>query len=51
VLDINVEKMIKQHVSDPDVPKKVLSIRARLIVLLYKEIIHPEVEILSLAET
>jgi hypothetical protein len=43
--------MIKQRLNDSDVPKRVLSFRARLIVLLYKEIILPEVEILSLVET
>jgi hypothetical protein len=43
--------MIKQRVNGSDVPKRVLSIQARFIVLLYKENIPPEAEILSLAET
>ena len=37
--------------SDSDVPKRVLSIRAGVLGQLYKEIVHPDAEILSLAET
>ena len=36
---------------DSDVLKRVLSIRARVLGLLYQEIIPPDVELFSLAET
>ena len=36
---------------DSDLPKLVLSIRSRILGLLYQEIVPPDAEILSLVET